>query len=71
MQLVDRVFASVEDRFEQMHSVAEIFNFLVSQESLLKVSDGNTLLDACISFNDTMGDIDPLELKDELKRFVN
>ena len=54
-----------------MHSVAEIFNFFFSQASLLKASDDNTLLDACISFKDTMRDIDPFEPKDELKRFVN
>ena len=71
LQLVDRAIASLKDRFEQMHSVAEIFNFLFSQESLLKACDDNTLLDECISFNNTMGDIDPFELKDELKRFVN
>ena len=71
LQLVDRAIASLKDGFEQMHSVAEIFNFLFSQESLLKACDDNTLLDECISFNNTMGDIDPFELKNELKRFVN
>ena len=54
-----------------MQSVAEIFNFLFRQESLLKASDDHTLLHACISFNDAIGDIDPFELKSELKRFIN
>ena len=71
LQLVDRAIASLKDRFEQMHSLAKIFNFVFSQESLLKAFDDNILLDACISFNDTMGDTDPFELKYELKRFVN
>ena len=53
-----------------MHTVGAIFNFLCNQESLLQVYGHNSLLNACQKFYETMGDIDPVEMNEELERFV-
>ena len=46
-----------------MHDVVEIFNFL------LKERECNSF-NACQKFEEKLGDIDPLEMKDELVRFA-
>ena len=61
LHLVDYAIASLNDRFEQTHFVTEIFNFLLSQENLLQAFDENSILDACKTFHDKLGDIDPFE----------
>ena len=49
--------------------MTEIFNFLLSQENLLQAFNENSILDACKTFHDKLGDIDPFEIKEELGRF--
>ena len=51
--------------------MTEIFNFLFSQENLLQAFNKNNILDACKTFHDKLGDIDPFEMKEELGRFVH
>ena len=51
--------------------MTEIFNFLLSQENLLQAFNENNILDACKTFHDKPGDIDPFEIKEELGRFVH
>ena len=51
--------------------MTEIFNFLLSQENLLQAFNENNIHDACKTFHDKLGDIDPLEMKEELGRFVH
>ena len=51
--------------------MTEIFNFLLSQENLLQAFNENNILDACKTFHDRLGDIDPFEIKEELGRFVH
>ena len=70
LHLVDHAIASLNDRFEQTHFVTEIFNFLLSQ-NLLQAFNENNILDACKTFHDKLGDIDPFEIKEELGRFVH
>ena len=43
----------------------EIFNFLLSQENILQAFNENNILDACTTFHDKLGDIDPFEIKEE------
>ena len=69
--LVDHVIASVNDRIEQTHCVTEIFNFLLSQENLLQAFNENNILDACKTFYDKLGDMDPFERKEKMGRFVH
>ena len=71
LHLVDHAIASLKDRFEQTHFVTEIFDFLLSQENLLQAFNQNNILDACKTFHDQLGDIDPFEMKEELERFVH
>ena len=71
LHLVDHAIASLNDRFEQTHYVTEIFNFLLSQENLLQAFNENNILDACKTFHDKLGDINPFEMKEELERFVH
>ena len=52
-----------------MHDVVEIFNFLLNQQNLLKESECNSFND-CEKFEEKLGDIDLLEMKDELVRFA-
>ena len=47
-----------------------IFNFLYNQESLLQVYGHNRLLNACQKFYETLSDINPVEMNEELERFV-
>ena len=70
LPLMDHALSSLKERFEQMHTVGAIFNFLYNQESLLQVYGHNRLLNACQKFYETMGDIDPVEMNEELERFV-
>jgi len=58
--LVDHAIASLNDRFEQTHFVTKIFNFLLSQENLLQAFNESSSPDACKTFNDKLGDIDPV-----------
>ena len=51
--------------------MTEIFNFLLRQENLLQAFNENNILDACKTFHDKLGDTDPLEIKEELERFVH
>ena len=51
--------------------MTEIFNFLLSQENLLQAFNENNILDACKTFHDKLGDIDPFEIKEELGRFAH
>ena len=51
--------------------MTEIFNFLLSQENLLQGFNENNILDACKTFHDKLGDINPFEMKEELERFVH
>ena len=53
-----------------MHTVGAIFDFLYNQENLLREYDYNRLPIACQNSYKTMQDIDPLEVNDELKRFM-
>ena len=69
LQLVDHAIESLKDRFTKMHDVVEIFNFLLNQQNLLKESECNSF-NACQKFEEKLGDIDPLEMKDELVRFT-
>ena len=46
--------------------MTEIFNFLLSQENLLQAFNENNIFDACKTFHDKLGDIDPFEIKEEL-----
>ena len=71
MHLVDHAIASLNDRLEQTHFVTKIFNFLLSQQNLLQAFNENNILDACKTFHDKLGDIDPFEMKEELERFVH
>ena len=71
MHLVGHAIASLNDRFEQTHFVTEIFNFLLSQENFLQAFNENNILDACKTFHEKLGDIDPFEMKEELERFVH
>ena len=71
MHLVDHAIASLNDQFEQTHFVTEIFNFLLSQKNLLQAFNEDNILDACKTFYDKLGDINPFEMKEELERFVN
>ena len=71
LHLVDHAIASLNDRFEQTHFVTEIFNFLLSQENLSQAFNENNILDACKTFHDKLGDIDPFEMKEELELFVH
>ena len=66
LQIVDQ-----KDRFEQTHTVAEVFDFLINQERLLSAYQENNLLIMCKNFEKKLGDIDPLEMRDELERFVH
>ena len=50
--------------------MAEIFNFLLSQENLLQAFYENNILDVCKTFHDKLGDTGPFEMKEELERFV-
>ena len=52
-----------------MHDVVEIFNFLLNQQNLLKESKCNSF-NAFQKFEEKLGDIDPLEMKDELVPFA-
>ena len=52
-----------------MHDVVEIFTFLLNQQNLLKKSECNSF-NACQKFKEKLGDIDPLEMNDELVRFA-
>ena len=69
LQLVDRAIESLKDRFTKMHDVVEIFNFLLNQQNLLKESECNSF-NACQKFEEKLGDIDSLEMKDELVCFA-
>ena len=69
LQLVDRAIESLKDRFTKMHDVVEIFNFLLNQQNLLKESECNSF-NSCQKFEEKLGDIDSLEMKDELVRFA-
>ena len=71
MHLIDHAIASLNDRFEQTHFVTEIFNFLLSQENLLQAFNESNILDACKTFHDKLGDIDPFQMKKELGCFVH
>ena len=71
LHLVDHAIASLNDRFEQTHFVTEIFNFLLSQENFLQAFNENNILDACKTFHDKLGDIDPFKMKEELGCFVH
>ena len=71
LHLVDHAIALLNNRFEQTHFVTEILNFLLSQENLLKTFIENNILDACKTFHDKLGNIDPFEIKEELGRFVH
>ena len=71
LHLVDHAIASLNDRFERTHFVTEIFNFLLSQENLLQAFNENNILDACKTFHDKLGDIDPFEIKEELECFLH
>ena len=71
LHLVDHAIALLNDRFEQTHFVIKIFNFLLSQENLLQAFNENYILDACKTFHDQLGDIDPFEMKEELEHFVH
>ena len=46
--------------------MTEIFNFLLSQENLLQAFNENNILDACETFHDKLGDIDPFYMKHTL-----
>ena len=48
-----------------MHVVVEIFNFFLNQQNLLKESKSNSF-NAFQKFEERPGDIDPLEMQDEL-----
>ena len=61
----------MNDRIEQTHCVTAIFNFLLSQENLLQAFNENNILDACKTFYDKLGDMDPFERKEKLGRFVH
>ena len=54
-----------------MHFVTTYFNFLLSQENLWQAFNENNILDACKTFHDKLGQIDPFEMKEELQRFVH
>ena len=71
LHLIDHDIASLNDRFEQTHCVTEISHFLLSQENLLQAFNKNNILDACKTFHDKLGDIDPFEIKEELGGFVH
>ena len=43
--------------------MTEIFNSLLSQENLLQAFDEKNFLEACKTFHDKLGDIDPFEIK--------
>ena len=47
--------------------MTKIFNFLLRQENLLQAFNENNMLDACKTFYDKLGDIDPFEIKEELE----
>ena len=51
--------------------MTEIFDFLPSQENLLQAFNEKNIFDACKTFHDKLGDIDPFEMKKELERFVH
>lgn len=70
-KIIDRAIASLKNRFEQTHTVAGVFDFLINQERLLSAYQENNLLTMCKNFEKKLGDIDPLEMKDELERFVH
>ena len=70
LPLMDHALSSLKERFEQMHTVGAIFNFLYNQESLLQVYGHNRLLNACQKFYETISDINPMEMNEELERFV-
>ena len=69
LQLVDHAIESLKDRFTKMHDEVEIFNFLLNQQNLLKESECNSF-NVCQKFEEKLGDIDPLEMKDGLVRFA-
>ena len=71
MHLVDNAIASLIDRLKQAHFVTEIFNFFLRQENLLQAFNENNIHDVCKTFHDKLGDIDPFEMKKELRYFVN
>ena len=52
-----------------MHDVVEIFNFFLNQQNLLKKSECNSF-NACQKFEEKLGNVDPLEMKNELVRFA-
>ena len=68
--MIDRAICFLKDRFEQMHTVDAIFDFLSNQKNLLQEYEHNRLPSACQNFYETMGDINLPEINDELERFV-
>ena len=68
--LLDHAFASLNNRFKQMHFVTKIFTFLLSREILSQAFNENNVFDACKTFHDKPGDIDPFKMKKKLERFV-
>ena len=64
---IDYAICFLKDRFEQMHTVDAIFDFLRNQENLLREYEHNRLPSACQKFYKTMADINLSEINDELK----
>ena len=67
---IDYALCCLMDRFEQMGTVAAIFDFLCNHENLLREYEHDCFPAACQNFCKTMGGIDPLEINDELERYV-
>ena len=70
LPLIDHAICVLQDRFEQMHTAGSIFDFFYYQENLSLEYEHNRIPSSCQNFYKTMGDIDSLEMNDELGRFV-
>ena len=68
--LTDHAICCLVDRLEQMCTIGAKFNFLYNQENLLREYEHNSLPSARQNLYKTRGDIDPLEINNELERFV-
>ena len=70
LPLIDHAICCLIDRFEQMHTVSAVFDFLYNQENLLREYQHNPLPSVCQNLYKAMRDIDPLKINNELDRFV-
>ena len=70
LPLLDMSMGSVKERFEQVSSITELYDFLYRSENLIQICKENSLSLYCKNLQAKLGDIDSDDLEMELKRFV-